>query len=959
MKKITDLIVKFRYVLLVLFLILTGISFYLSNKVNINYDMTEYLPKSSETKQGLNIMNANFKTETSTLNIMFKDLTEEEQKETEEYLSNLKDVSDVEIENKDEYTLYVITVDGKADSKSAANIYDEVTTKYEDTLLATSGDITSRNKDVLPFYVIVLAVLSALVILIIMSESYIEPFLFLFTILIAVIINKGTNIIFPTVSNITNSIVAILQMALSMDYSIMLMNRYRLERETEKDKVKAMKKALYHAFSSISSSSVTTIVGLLALVFMSFTIGKDLGFALAKGVILSLLSIFTCLPGLIILFDKLIFKLKKKSPIIKLNLVGKISYKLRYVAIAAFLLIFIFSYIFKGNMNIVYTQEGTDEIEEVFELNNQMAVVYNNEDEETISKLCHNLSDNEKIKDVLCYSNTINEPETYDKFNAKLDELGSDSEVEDYLLKIVYYHYYNPEENNKMTLDEFINFIKTTVYNNDELQGNIDNTMRKDIDRLNNFSTAKNVNQKKTASEIAELLSLDKDLVNDIFIYYHAQNINTKMTLNEFINFMNDYILKDPKYSQSIDQNTKDNLNMISKFTNKNTINQKLSSYEMAKLFNLDSSTTNDLYTYYLLNSDIHNKMTLSSFTSYVNSLANDPSYSNMIDSSQLALLNTLTDKSFITKEMSDAEALAFINSLTGMTNDELLDLAVKVTDNSLVTKDYIKWFVQKNGLKGVMPLLASEGKIPSEMANQPITPYNIIKIISALIPNDMLTAEQSSKLKLAKTIMDSTLNNKTYSYSEIPSLLGLSSSTTKGVYALYFNNTVSLTPLEFINFILNHQDDSTLKGQIDSNTISELTLLKNIINSISNNTKYTYQELKKLLELDNDNLNLIYSLYDVKINKVEINMSSREFVKFLTGTLMNDKNYSSSFTKDNKTKLNALNTIINNTINNKKYKKDEIYKALSSLANDLDKDLFDLIYIYYVVKKNITMNIL
>ena len=184
MKKITDFIVKFRYVLLVLFLILTGLSFYLSNKVKINYDMTEYLPKSSETKQGLNIMNANFKTETSTLNIMFKDLTPETKKETEEYLENLTKVTDVELDEKDEYTLFIVTVDDKADSKVAANIYDEVTTKYEDTLLATSGDITSRNKDVLPFYVIVLAVLSALIILIIMSESYIEPFLFLFTILI-------------------------------------------------------------------------------------------------------------------------------------------------------------------------------------------------------------------------------------------------------------------------------------------------------------------------------------------------------------------------------------------------------------------------------------------------------------------------------------------------------------------------------------------------------------------------------------------------------------------------------------------------------------------------------------------------------------------------------------------------------------------------------------------------------
>ena len=938
MKKITDFIVKFRYVLLVLFLILTGLSFYLSNKVKINYDMTEYLPKSSETKQGLNIMNANFKTETSTLNIMFKDLTPETKKETEEYLENLTKVTDVELDEKDEYTLFIVTVDDKADSKVAANIYDEVTTKYEDTLLATSGDITSRNKDVLPFYVIVLAVLSALIILIIMSESYIEPFLFLFTILIAVVINKGTNIIFPTVSNITNSIVAILQMALSMDYSIMLMNRYRLERETEKDKVKAMKKALYHAFSSISSSSVTTIVGLLALVFMSFTIGKDLGFALAKGVILSLLSIFTCLPGLIILFDKLIFKFKKKCPIIKLNLVGKISYKLRYVAIAVFLLIFIFSYIFKGNMNIVYTQEGTDEIEKVFPLNNQMAIVYNNEDEEKISKLCHSLEDNDKLKDVLCYSNTINEPETYDKFNPKLDELGSDSEVEEYLLKIVYYHYYNPKEDNKMTLDEFINFIKTTVYNNDELQDNIDNNMRQDINRLTNFSTPNSVNKKKTANEIADILSLDKDLVNDIFIYYHAQNINTKMTLSEFINFMNDYVLKDPNYSKYVDASTKDNLNRVTKFTDKDNVNHKLSSSEMADLFDIDSSTTKDLYTYYLLESNLSNEMTLRTFTNYVNNnLINDPSYSSMIDKDQLALLSKLTDKEFITSDIPEDMTMAQFAASLGMDSSKVPELYRNIKGKEFVS------FVSK---------LSSF--LPENIDFDSTSPSNLINIFIGLSKTSINPFDENTikSLTLAKTIMDSTLNGTTYSYSEIASLLGLSSSTTKGVYALYYTSSLELKPLTFVNFILDHQDDSTLKDQIDSATIKDLTLLKKIINSTLNNTKYTYKELKELLELDNNDLNLVYSLYDVRINKVKINMSLREFVKFLNDDLMNNPKYSSDFTKDNKTKLKALNKIINNTINNKKYNKNDLYNSLSTLSNDLDKDLIDLIYIYYGSEK-------
>ena len=134
-----------------------------------------------------------------------------------------------------------------------------------------------------------------------------------------------------------------------------------------------MKKALYNAFKSISSSSVTTIVGLMALVFMSFKIGRDLGFVLAKGVLFRLICIFFVLPALILMFDKLIEKTKKKSPNIKLDKVGKISFKLRYIAVPVFIIVFIVSFLQRGNLGILYTDSESDNISEVFKENNQIA----------------------------------------------------------------------------------------------------------------------------------------------------------------------------------------------------------------------------------------------------------------------------------------------------------------------------------------------------------------------------------------------------------------------------------------------------------------------------------------------------------------------------------------------------------------------------------------------------------
>ena len=358
MRKVTDFIVKARYVFLTLFVILAIFSLYLGTKVNINEDIMKYLPETSEIKIGKDIMDEEFiEQDSSVLNVMFKGLSDTEKEDTLKKLESINGVSSVLYENTDEYnrdkyTLYVLNVDDYDHSKTAENVYNEVNEMKPE---AMSGSIYSEWKPVLQIWIVVVAIAMAMIILTILSESYIEPWLYLISIGVAVFINKGTNIIFPSVSNITDSIVAILQLALSMDYSIMLSNRYRQEREKEKDKTKAMKNALYDSFKAISSSSITTVVGLLALVFMSFTIGRDLGLVLAKGVLLSLVSIFFCLPGLLVLCDKLIMNSKKKTINFNLKGLGKYSHKTRWVQLVFIIASFIAAYILKGNIGILYT----------------------------------------------------------------------------------------------------------------------------------------------------------------------------------------------------------------------------------------------------------------------------------------------------------------------------------------------------------------------------------------------------------------------------------------------------------------------------------------------------------------------------------------------------------------------------------------------------------------------------
>ena len=389
MKKISNFIVEKRNFIIPIFIILAIICVFTSQKVKINKEITEYLPSDSETRIGLDKMDEEFSdvNTTSSFSIMFKGLTDDEKqtilKELEE-TENVDSVNhdDSEDYNKDDYTLYTVNVDAKSDSEVAKNIYEGIEEKYKDYDMKTDGDIADENEVVLPTWILVVAVSGVIIILLFMCESYVEPFLFLFSILIAILLNNGTNIIFDSVSNITSSISAILQLALSMDYSIMLMNRFRQEKENEPDIKKAMKNALSNSIQSISSSSITTIVGLVCLVFMSFTIGKDLGLVLAKGVLFSLLSIFCVLPGLILKFDKIISKTKKKSPNIKLDWLGKFSNKARYPLTIGFVAVFIASFFLKGNLDIAYTSSDNDEVGKVFGKNNQIAVIYNTDDEE-------------------------------------------------------------------------------------------------------------------------------------------------------------------------------------------------------------------------------------------------------------------------------------------------------------------------------------------------------------------------------------------------------------------------------------------------------------------------------------------------------------------------------------------------------------------------------------------------
>ena len=399
MQKIAAFIVKKRRLLLVVMLALAVVCAALMPFVGINTDMTKYLPDSSQMKIGMDRMNEAFPdvAETYTIRVMFRGLDARDKLAIREQLAEIPNVDSVAYEpdsgdyNRGDATLYKLTTQYDYNSDEEAQIERDVADRFDGYDVAVRSDDTSTPD--IPPIVFILSIVLVTTILLIACPSYFEPVLFLITIGIAVLINQGTNIFLGETSDVTASISAILQLALSMDYSIILMNRYRQELQADPDREAAMTRALAAAFGSITGSSVTTIVGLLMLVFMRFKIGMDLGIVLAKGVLCSLLCVFTVLPGLILWADKLVRKTTKKPRAPKrerrsvLAALGRFSYRWRGAIAAAFVLLFAGTYILQLSTQIAYTLTDADPVAEVFPPDNPIVVLYNNADEDAVAAL--------------------------------------------------------------------------------------------------------------------------------------------------------------------------------------------------------------------------------------------------------------------------------------------------------------------------------------------------------------------------------------------------------------------------------------------------------------------------------------------------------------------------------------------------------------------------------------------
>ncbi len=450
MKKLACFIVDQRYKILLIVLALAAVCALLIPRVEIVTDLTRYLPDDSPMKTGLEIIKdelGGLTTENS-IRVMFTDLPSGEDMQIKERLSAIPGVSSVGYRAEDEqyckppYTMFSVNTMYDFGSKEIMAIEQEIKKEYSGYHdMVYHVDTTTSNT--IPPWILVAAVAILLTILWIMSPSFVEPLLFIVTIGIAVLINMGSNILMGSVSQTTNAIGSILQLALSMDYSIMLMEYYRQERneitdegrtkDVKEQKSAAMKTALEKAFRPITGSSITTVVGLLMLVFMSFKIGEDMGIVLAKGVFISLLCVFTVLPVLILSCENAILRTLKPVPHFPTGAVEKMSFRFRRIFPVLLVGLFVLVFFMRGNTNISYTLVTESPIDDVFVKNNAIVLLYSNEDEETVAGLIGEYEEDKNVRGVQAYANTLGKAFTGEELLEMAAEMGMEDAFMEFL----------------------------------------------------------------------------------------------------------------------------------------------------------------------------------------------------------------------------------------------------------------------------------------------------------------------------------------------------------------------------------------------------------------------------------------------------------------------------------------------------------------------------------------------
>lgn len=393
-------------------------------KVKVNNDISSYLPDDTETRRGLTLMDEEFITY-DTETIMVTTVTKETAEELKEKMEKVDGVKQVEFEDDEDHykqsaALFTVTLDVRDDLDRELEIVQNVKNQLEGyDYYAYSDSIDDSSKTLQQEMTVILAIALLIIIAVLLftSSSFMEIPIFLVVFGVAALLNMGTNYLLGEISFITNSVAVVLQLALAIDYAIILSHRFAEEKLT-KNSYDAIVAALSKAIVEISSSSLTTLAGLAALMVMQLRIGMDMGLVLCKGIICSLLTVFLIMPGLLLAFSDKIDKTTHKSFVPSIQKWCDLMIKLRHVVPYIFIVIIAVGAVLSGMSDYAFDVSSQQmemptesavakrKVNEIFGTDHQLAVIVPAGDYDKEAKVISLIEKNPNINSALGLANT-------------------------------------------------------------------------------------------------------------------------------------------------------------------------------------------------------------------------------------------------------------------------------------------------------------------------------------------------------------------------------------------------------------------------------------------------------------------------------------------------------------------------------------------------------------------------
>ena len=495
--------------------------------VNVNYDLTEYLPASARSCIGLDLMEDEFGYP-GTARLMIKDVSLYEAKQYKDKLEAVDGVDqilwcdstvniysgedfirqeDIKDYYKDGCAVMDITFDQGDTAKKTSQAIDEMKAITGDkgyyVGMAVQNKSLTENVESEMNLILTVAVIMIFAVLCISTAAWSEPFLFLLVMGVAILLNRGTNIFIGTVSFLTNNVAMVLQLATSMDYSIFLLDAFSREKQKGLSEEQAMINAIDAAINSIFASSLTTVVGFLALVSMKFTIGFDMGLVLAKGIVFSLITVLFFMPAMILKFSKWNDKTRHRPFLPSFRKFSEWVYRVRYASLIIMLILAPPAYVAQGMNDFLYgnsavgASEGTQVyrddqvISQEFGRSNMMLAMYPNTSAVTEKAMSDEIEDLPYVKSVTSMSNTLPEgiPEEFLPYS-----ITSELHTEDYCRMLIYIRTKTESEQAFKGADEIRDILERYYPENSYLVGetpstqDIKTTITADNSRVNILS---------------------------------------------------------------------------------------------------------------------------------------------------------------------------------------------------------------------------------------------------------------------------------------------------------------------------------------------------------------------------------------------------------------------------------------------------------------------------------------